>query len=76
MPLARASLVCQPIAEYVHEVPLFLLVDTHGLVCKCDGQALTRGIWPASFVILSKSKLRLHYSNLCSKLHNPSLSHV
>ena len=43
MPLARASLMCQPI-------PLFLLVDTHGLVCKCagHGQALARGIWPAS----------------------------
>ena len=49
MPLARASLVCRPIGEYLHEIPLFLLVDTHGLVCKCAGQALARGIWPASF---------------------------
>ena len=44
MPLARASLVCQPIGEYIHEIPLFLLVDTQGLVCKCAGQALARGI--------------------------------
>ena len=28
IPLARASLVCQPIGEHIHEIPLFLLVDT------------------------------------------------
>ena len=50
MPLARASLMCQPIGKGLQQIPLFLLVDTHGLVCKCagHGQALARGIWPAS----------------------------
>ena len=49
MPLARASLVCRPTGEYLHEIPLLLLVDTQRLVCKCAGQALVSGIWPAFF---------------------------
>ena len=49
MPLAGASRICQPIGKGLHQIPLFLLVDTQGLVCKCAGQAPARGIWPASF---------------------------
>ena len=49
MHLATASLVCQPIGEGLHKFPLFLLVDTQGLVYTCAGQAVARGIWPASF---------------------------
>ena len=50
MPLARASRLCQPIGKGLYQIPLFLLVDTQGLVFKCAGQAPARGIWPASFV--------------------------
>ena len=36
----KPNLVCQPIGECLNQIPLFLLVDRKGLVCKCAGQAV------------------------------------
>ena len=48
--------VCQPVGEceYLYQLPLFLLVDTQGLVCKCAGQAFAKGNFvPPFFRFLS-----------------------